>query len=298
MAGIVSEEIIEISRLYPDPYCRNLRTKLSAINSVPVQEVLVDAGADSLIFLALRVRVNVGDVVVTTAGTYPTFKYFAEGVGSQIVEVPYKEEREGLRVDLDALGAAAKKHNAALVYIANPDNPTGHVHSAESLEALRRSLPDSTTLIVDEAYIDFSPSHSLRLVPRSEAWKNTIQLRTLSKAYGLAGTRPPAPPAPPPRRPSTERGRPAAGQGCAWGTRSRTRGGSTRRTRSASTSPPTTSPTTSSRRSRQPALQPHARARAHQHHRQQPLQPPRRQGPPPGPPHGAGRDARGAAGAG
>jgi histidinol-phosphate aminotransferase len=195
VAGIVSDDIIDICRLYPDPYCRNLRDKLSAINSVPVQEVLVDAGADSLIFLSLRVRVNVGDAVVTTAGTYPTFKYFAEGVGAQIVEVPYKEEREGLSVDLEALCAAAKKHSAALVYIANPDNPTGHVHSAESIESLRRSLPESTTLIVDEAYIDFSPSHSLRLVPRSDAWRNTIQLRTLSKAYGLAGA-PPLPTAP------------------------------------------------------------------------------------------------------
>jgi histidinol-phosphate/aromatic aminotransferase/cobyric acid decarboxylase-like protein len=262
LSGIVADEIIEISRLYPDPYCRNLRAKLSAINSVPVQEVLVDAGADSLIFLALRVRVNVGDVVVTTAGTYPTFKYFAEGVGAQLVEVPYKEERKGLSVDLEALCTAATKHSAALVYIANPDNPTGHVHSAESIESLRGSLPESTTLVVDEAYIDFSPNHSLRLVPRSEAWRNTIQLRTLSKAYGLAGARTALPLRlhRPRSRPLTEGGRPRVAQGCAWATPSRTRSGSTRRTRSASTSPPTTSPTTSSKRSPHPPHPaPHAR---------------------------------------
>ena len=151
------------------------------------QEVIVDAGADSLIFLALRVRVNVGDTVVTTAGTYPTFKYFAEGVGSQIVEVPYKDTGEGLEVDLAALSSAANKSSASLVYVANPDNPTGHVHSAESITSFRRSLPETTTLIFDEAYIDFTPSHALKLNPRDAEWRNTIQLRTLSKAYGLAG---------------------------------------------------------------------------------------------------------------
>ena len=154
---------------------------------MPEQNVLVDAGADSLIFLALRVRVNVGDAVVTTAGTYPTFKYFAEGVGAQIIEVPYKTTQTGLEVDLEALSASANRSNASLVYVANPDNPIGHVHSADSIRALRKSLPDSTTLVIDEAYIDFSPSHALQLNPRSEEWQNTIQLRTLSKAYGLAG---------------------------------------------------------------------------------------------------------------
>ena len=86
---------------------------------MPEQNVLVDAGADSLIFLALRVRVNVGDAVVTTAGTYPTFKYFAEGVGAQIIEVPYKTTQTGLEVDLEALSASANRSNASLVYVAN-----------------------------------------------------------------------------------------------------------------------------------------------------------------------------------
>jgi histidinol-phosphate aminotransferase len=148
---------------------------------------VVDAGADSLILLTLRSRINPGDTVVTSAGTYPTFKYFAEGVGAQIVEVPYKDTPDGLSVDLGALSAAARQHDAALVYIANPDNPTGHVHTAASITELRKSLPESTTLLLDEAYIDFSPGHALRLSPRSESWQNTIQLRTLSKAYGLAG---------------------------------------------------------------------------------------------------------------
>ena len=185
--GVLSDEFVDASRLYPDPYCRNLRTKLSTLNSVPVQNVLVGAGADSLIYLALRVGVNVGDYVVTTAGTYPTFKYFAEGVGAHIIEVPYRDVGIGLAVDLEAVSEAANRHSASLVYVANPDNPTGHVHSAESISSLRRSLPESTTLVVDEAYIDFSPSHALRVTSRSGGWQNTIQLRTLSKAYGLAG---------------------------------------------------------------------------------------------------------------
>jgi hypothetical protein len=200
----------------------------------------VDAGADSLIFLALRVRVNVGDTVVTTAGTYPTFKYFAEGIGAQILEVPYKENGKGLEVDLAALSSAANKSNASLVYVANPDNPTGHVHDSESISSLRRSLPPTTTLIVDEAYIDFSPSHALRLTSRCEEWQNTIQLRTLSKAYGLAGE-----PLLPVIQPEAHLAHaPFPFKGCASATPSRTRPGSTKRIRCACTSASTTSPTT------------------------------------------------------
>lgn len=152
-------------RLYPDPYCRSLRNTLAAVNHTNADEVLVDAGADSLICLVLRTRVTPDDSVITTAGTYPTFKYFAEGCGANVIEVgnlsflvtnkfsvdlcsfrnamtcfvplqiPYKDDPETrqISVDLAALGEAARIHDASVVYVANPDNPSGHVHTASDI---------------------------------------------------------------------------------------------------------------------------------------------------------------------
>ena len=123
---------MDLCRLYPDPYARDLRAKLVGLAPGAVvgpEQVLVDSRADSLIFLVLRSRIVPGDCVVTSAGTYPTFNYFSQGLGADIVEVPYSDDLgTGLRPDLAALTAAAHKHRAALVHLTNPDNPTGHIY--------------------------------------------------------------------------------------------------------------------------------------------------------------------------
>lgn len=89
-----------------------------------------------------------------------------------------------LSVNLNALAATATRRSAAVVYVANPDNPTGHVHSPADIEALRASLPAETTLILDEAYVDFARDKAV-----GKRLPNTVQLRTMSKAYALAGLR-------------------------------------------------------------------------------------------------------------
>ena len=186
----------ELARLYPDPSALVLRELVAEQLQVSPNELLFDAGADSLILLALRTVCEPGDVVVTSAGTYPTFKYFAEGLGAQIVEVPYRDgiahgEPTLLQPDLMALAESARQHQAKLVYLANPDNPTGHGFAQAELHQLRAALPEHCLLLLDEAYIDFSSISTS--VPTSIAspshWPNTVRLRTLSKAYAAAGLR-------------------------------------------------------------------------------------------------------------
>jgi histidinol-phosphate aminotransferase len=79
LAGELGKALAEMARLYPDPYAHALRERAAKLNGVSPAEVLFDTGADSLILLALRLTCNPGDAVVTTAGTYPSFRYFAEG---------------------------------------------------------------------------------------------------------------------------------------------------------------------------------------------------------------------------
>ena len=179
-----SEAICQLARLYPDPYATAIRERAARINAVTPENIIVDAGADSLIALFLRTRISPGDVVICTAGTYPTFRYFAEGVGAQIIEIPYANTDGNLHNDLPALAAAANLHQAALVYLANPDNPTGSYQAQSAIHTLRAALPDDTLLLLDEAYIDFCDN-----AEPEGTLPETIRLRTLSKAHGLAGLR-------------------------------------------------------------------------------------------------------------
>ncbi|APX93427.1 aminotransferase [Halomonas sp. 1513] len=172
---------------YGDAEALGIRQRLAEQKGIALDAMLVDAGADSLIALALRATVVFGECVVATAGTYPTFGYFARGQGCQLVEVAYDEGPGRLAPDLDALARAAHDHQARLVYLANPDNPSGHLHDDDAILSLRAALPDDCWLLLDEAYHDFREDadgeFGRRVLP------GVIRLRTLSKAHGLAGLR-------------------------------------------------------------------------------------------------------------
>ncbi|MDN3521098.1 pyridoxal phosphate-dependent aminotransferase [Halomonas ramblicola] len=172
---------------YGDAEALGIRRRIAEQQGIPIEAMLVDAGADSLIALALRALVEPGDTLVGTAGTYPTFGYFARGQGCRLLEVPYDEGPSRLAPDLEALAATARDEGARLVYLANPDNPGGHLHTDADVQALRRELPDDCWLLLDEAYHDFRDDadgeFGRRILP------GVVRLRTLSKAHGLAGLR-------------------------------------------------------------------------------------------------------------
>jgi|TARA_R110002020_G_scaffold124925_1_gene282034 histidinol-phosphate aminotransferase len=172
---------------YGDSEALGVRQRLSAQQGIALETMLVDAGADSLIALALRTTCEPGDTVVSTAGTYPTLGYFAKGQGCRLIEPSYFEAPGVLAPDLEALIAAAHQENARLVYLANPDNPSGHLHSDSAILKLREALPDTCWLLLDEAYGDFRDDANSEFA--AKAIPGVIRLRTLSKAHGLAGLR-------------------------------------------------------------------------------------------------------------
>ncbi|MFC3285679.1 aminotransferase class I/II-fold pyridoxal phosphate-dependent enzyme [Litchfieldella rifensis] len=180
-------ELADLARGYGDAEAMGVRTRLSEQLDTPLESLLIDAGADSLMALALRATSPAGSCVITSAGTYPTFGYFAAGQGCRIVEVDYHDATRTLAPDLDALAQAAHYEGARLVYLANPDNPSGHFHDDRAVRALRDALPKDCTLLLDEAYHDFR--HDAASPSAGEAWSRVIRLRTFSKAHGLAGLR-------------------------------------------------------------------------------------------------------------
>src|SRR5262249_587283 len=103
--------------------------------------------------------------------------------GGQLIRVPYRNDRN----DLEALATAAHDSGARLVYLANPDNPTGSYFAAAELAAFIERLPDDALLLLDEAYAEFAPAGTLP--PLGGPDPHVIRMRTFSKAHGMAGAR-------------------------------------------------------------------------------------------------------------
>ncbi|WP_456268980.1 aminotransferase class I/II-fold pyridoxal phosphate-dependent enzyme [Kushneria sp. AK178] len=184
LAEALGAPVAELARTYGDTQALDLRHQLVERLDTPLEALLVDAGADSLIALTLRTLCDTGTTVITSAGTYPTFRYFAEGHGCHLVEVAYQDTAGTLAPDVDALVQAAWLHHAKLVYLVNPDNPSGHCLTEADIAHLIENLPPTCHLLLDEAYYEFRPERS-----DSRPMKGVVRLRTFSKAHGLAGMR-------------------------------------------------------------------------------------------------------------
>jgi histidinol-phosphate aminotransferase len=181
IAAMASE--LDRTAWYGDPDSLDLRDALAQKHACTPDHIVVGSGIDDLIGLAVRAFVAPGAVAVTSRGTYPTFDYHVAGYGAEIARVPYRADG---RPDLDGLAAAAHAAAAAMVYLANPDNPSGTFVAPEAIARLRTQLPSQTMLLLDEAYADFvEPSE---LLPN--AFDPTLlRARTFSKTYGMAGAR-------------------------------------------------------------------------------------------------------------
>jgi histidinol-phosphate aminotransferase len=169
--------------MYCDPDNFDLKTTIAAHLGVGYHNVVVAEGIDGLLNLVVRMMISPGDPVVTSLGAYPTFNFHVAGFGGRLVAVPYENDHESL----DGLLAAVKRENAPLVYLSNPDNPMGTWWEAGEIIRFVEALPETTMLVIDEAYGELGPDSALLPIDISRA--NVLWMRTFSKAYGLAGIR-------------------------------------------------------------------------------------------------------------
>ena len=169
--------------MYCDPDNHELRAALAAFLGVGYDNVVVGEGIDGLLGLATRMFITPGDAVVTSLGAYPTFNFHVAASGGRLVKVPFRDDRE----DLGALLDAVRREDAALVYVSNPDNPMGTWWEADEIHRFAEALPETTMLLLDEAYGETGPASALPPLDTGRA--NVLRLRTFSKAYGLAGLR-------------------------------------------------------------------------------------------------------------
>jgi len=169
--------------MYGDPKSHHLRNAIAAHHGVQPLNVVVGEGVDGLLNIVAGLLIGVGDAVVASAGTYPTFNYFVAGRGGVVHTVPYGADD---RHSLAALVAKAAEVDAKALYLVNPDNPSGTWHTAESIEMVVEMLPPACVLVLDEAYYELS-TEGLPAVAVDDL--RVVRLRTFSKAYGLAGMR-------------------------------------------------------------------------------------------------------------
>lgn len=168
---------------YCDPENFELRVALARYLGVKPENLAIGEGIDGLMNLIVRLYVAPESAALTSLGAYPTLNYHVAGFGGRLLTVPYEADRE----DLSGLLEAARRECPALVYLCNPDNPMGTWWEAAEISRFIEALPDTTMLLLDEAYGETAPTGALP--PLDVTRPNVLRTRTFSKAYGLAGIR-------------------------------------------------------------------------------------------------------------
>jgi histidinol-phosphate aminotransferase len=170
---------------YPDGGAHVLRETLAARTGLAPEELFVGLGSSEIIDLASRVFLGPGLQGMTSYGSYAPFSVAIRASGAELVLVPQKN----FAFDLDAM-AAAITPKTRVIYLANPNNPTGTAFSLAELENFLARVAESVLVVLDEAYVHYAPSLNRR---KSEEIfrrrQNLLILRTFSKVYGLAGMR-------------------------------------------------------------------------------------------------------------
>jgi histidinol-phosphate aminotransferase len=176
---------LENANRYPDGGSHLLRETLAARTGLAAEEIFVGLGSSEIIDLASRVFLRAGLQGLTSFGSYAPFSVAIRASGAELVLVPQKN----FAFDLEAM-AKAITPKTGVIYLANPNNPTGTAFSLAALEDFLGRVPESVLVVLDEAYVHYAPSLNRRKSEETfRKRKNLLILRTFSKVYGLAGMR-------------------------------------------------------------------------------------------------------------
>lgn len=171
--------------LYPDGSGYYLRQKLAEIHGLNMDQVILGAGSTDLIELVAKTFLTAGDEGITSESAFYIYRLAIEEMGAGLILTPMRQ----LTFDLAAI-AHAVTQRAKVIYLGNPNNPTGTMFTAQELDRFLDALPARVLVVLDEAYYDYVQrpdySHSLDYVRAS---RNILVLRTFSKVHGLAGLR-------------------------------------------------------------------------------------------------------------
>jgi histidinol-phosphate aminotransferase len=178
-------ELANVWRYADESYIELQRALAAAIATTP-ERIVPGHGIQGLIVTLAGLLLDPGDAVVVPAPSYGLYAQICAGRGAVVRRVPLRD----LRIDAEALAAAATNTGARIVWVCDPNNPTGSLMRPDEWRALLAALPDGCVAIVDEAYADYlEPAARLARERDVEAGLPVVVLRTFSKLHGLAGMR-------------------------------------------------------------------------------------------------------------
>ncbi|HEU0188866.1 MAG TPA: histidinol-phosphate transaminase [Gallionella sp.] len=186
LAMVAMQEALKTIALYPDGNGFALKDALAQRYRVAHDQIVLGNGSNDMLELAARAFLTVGDKAVYSDHAFAVYPLATQAVGATGISVP----AVNFGHDLKAMRQAAVGQKAKLVFIANPNNPTGTFLSAAALLDFMRALPPDILVVLDEAYNEYLPEENrYDSVAWLKAFPNLIISRTFSKAYGLAGLR-------------------------------------------------------------------------------------------------------------
>lgn len=171
--------------LYPDGNGFDLKQKLSKRFGVGADQITLGNGSNDVLEVIARCFADASSEIIFSQYAFAVYPIVTQAIGAKAVAVPARDWGH----DLDAM-AAAVTENTRLVFVANPNNPTGTVHNADAIEAFLDKIPQNVLVVLDEAYCEFMTGEKdpdgVALLSR---FPNLIVCRTFSKAWGLAALR-------------------------------------------------------------------------------------------------------------
>jgi len=176
---------------YPDDDCTELRRKLAASHALPQDQVLVTAGSTGLLSLLCQTMLAPGLNAVTSECSFIVYSMAVHAAGARLIETPMHDDTFDLEAILKAIN-----QDTRIVFLPNPNNPTGTMLGAAAVEKFLKEIPGHLVVVLDEAYYEFAQHYAARRkVEYSRSLDyvregaSVVVLRTFSKVHGLAGLR-------------------------------------------------------------------------------------------------------------
>ncbi|EUJ23955.1 histidinol-phosphate aminotransferase [Listeria grandensis FSL F6-0971] len=186
VSRILREGSIDLS-YYPDGAGRVLREAIAKFHDVPTDQILLGSGLDDVIQIISRAVLEPGDNIIEAAPTFSQYSLHATIEGAETISLPV-DETTG-KSDLTAM-ANAVNARTKIIWLCNPNNPTGTISTQREVLTLLESVPKDVLVISDEAYYEYATSADYPdTFALLDQFPNVIIMRTFSKIYGLAGLR-------------------------------------------------------------------------------------------------------------
>ena len=179
----VKNTLVENHR-YPDSYALLLREKLAKNFSVDIENVILGSGSEGIMSTIMRTFLNEQDEIIGVENSFIGFRVLANASGKVVKWAKMESYRYNLNNIIKLINQQTK-----IIYLANPDNPTGSYFSKKDFDEFMLQIPNRVLVIMDEAYFEYASHYDNYPDSMQYRYDNVITLRTFSKSYGLAGMR-------------------------------------------------------------------------------------------------------------